>query len=153
MPDLQYLLDRLAIQDMLTAYCSAIDQRDFAALDRVFTPDAWIDYTAMGGPAGSYPEIRKLLVKALAPDRYEAFQHMIGNLEVVLDGDRATGRIMCLNPMAFPRGEGPEPVIGFHGLWYVDEYRRTAEGWRIVSRREDKCFSHNIPADRKPVAP
>ncbi|CKQ37973.1 Uncharacterised protein [Mycobacterium tuberculosis] len=35
--------DRLEIQQLLVDYSSAIDQRRFDDLDRVFTPDAYID--------------------------------------------------------------------------------------------------------------
>lgn len=44
--------DRLEIQQLLVDYSSAIDQRRFDDLDRVFTPDAYIDYRALGGIDG-----------------------------------------------------------------------------------------------------
>jgi SnoaL-like domain len=28
----------------------------------------------------------------------------------------------------------------FCGLWYLDEFVRTAEGWRITRRVQEKCF-------------
>ena len=31
------------------------------------------------------------------------------------------------------------------GLWYVDEYRRTADGWRMSRRVEEKCWKLNAP--------
>ena len=46
---LEEISDRLEIQDLLVAYSYAIDSRDWAALDDVFTPDAHIDYTVFGG--------------------------------------------------------------------------------------------------------
>jgi hypothetical protein len=50
---------------------------------------------------------------------------------------------MCLNPIVLPGKEDP-PRVGFHGLWYIDDYLRTAQGWRIASRKEERCFSHNF---------
>ena len=48
----QELSDRLEIQDLLVDYSHAIDTRDWDALDDVFTPDAFIDYSAFGGSTG-----------------------------------------------------------------------------------------------------
>lgn len=141
MMSLSEISDRLEIQDLLVRYADAIDRHDFDQLDTVFTPDAEIDYTVFGGIAGRYPEIKAWLKEALAP--FPAYQHMVANADVRLDGDRATGRIMCLNPMALP-GEDP-PRVGFNGLWYIDTYRRTPQGWRIATRTEERSFSHNFP--------
>ena len=43
---LQEISDRLEIQQLLVDYSTAIDQRRFDDLDRVFTEDAYIDYRA-----------------------------------------------------------------------------------------------------------
>jgi hypothetical protein len=37
--------------------------------------------------------------------------------------------------------------VFFCGLWYVDELVRTAQGWRIRERVEEKCYFHNVPSD------
>ena len=39
----QELSDRFEIQDLLVAYCDAIDRRQWDALDDLFTSDAIID--------------------------------------------------------------------------------------------------------------
>ena len=49
----QEISDRLEIQDLLTAYCDAIDSQNWDALDDIFTPDAIIDYTDAGGAKGT----------------------------------------------------------------------------------------------------
>ena len=51
---LQEVSDRLEIQQLMAVYSNAIDQRNFDRLAEVFTPDAYIDYRAMGGIAGHY---------------------------------------------------------------------------------------------------
>jgi hypothetical protein len=30
------------------------------------------------------------------------------------------------------------------GLWYVDTFARTADGWRIANRSQQKGYMHNI---------
>ena len=66
MLSLQEISDRLEIQQLMIDYSSAIDQREFDRLDEVFTPDAYIDYRAMGGIDGRYPEVKAWLKPALA---------------------------------------------------------------------------------------
>ena len=43
MLSLAEISDRLEIQQLLVDYSTAIDQRRFEDLDKVFTPDAYID--------------------------------------------------------------------------------------------------------------
>ena len=147
MLSLQDISDRLEIYELLDRYAGAIDRIDMELLDTVFTPDAWIDYTAFaefGAIAGDYPTIRKWLRDALS--RSPGHQHIIANKEISISGDAGAGRVLCLNPMKMEeRDRDDRPRVGFHGLWYVDDYARTAHGWRIAKRVEEVCFSHNFP--------
>ena len=145
---LQEVSDRFEIQDLLVRYSHCIDTRDWDGLDQVFTPDAFIDYTAMGGSQGSLSETKDFLGKAMVS--FKSFQHMIANLAVELDGDRATARTICHNPMVMERDGGEHVFIC--GLWYVDELVRTPEGWRIARRVEERCYIDNMPADFHPPA-
>ena len=141
---LQELSDRLDIQDLQAAYSHAIDTRNFAALDGVFTQDAFIDYSAFGGSAGGLAETKAFLAKALA--MFGGFQHMVATSQVQLSGNRASAKTICWNPMVVKRPGGDEHVF-FCGLWYHDEYLRTLDGWRMTKRVEEKCFTHNMPAE------
>ena len=64
---LQELSDRQEIQDLMVAYCYAIDRKNWDELDEVFTPDAVIDYTEMVGFRGNLAETKAFLVEGLAP--------------------------------------------------------------------------------------
>lgn len=57
--------DRLQIQQLLVDYATAIDTRQFDDLDEVFTNDAYIDYRAMGGIDGEYPDVKAWLAQVL----------------------------------------------------------------------------------------
>lgn len=61
MLSLQALSDRAEIEAVMVQYVNAIDTRDFETLNAVFTADAWIDYTAMGGIKGAFPEVKAWL--------------------------------------------------------------------------------------------
>ena len=63
--DLAQISDRLEIEALLTRYTRAIDTGEWDRLDDVFTPDAQIDYTASGGIAASYAEVKPWLAEML----------------------------------------------------------------------------------------
>jgi hypothetical protein len=144
---LQEISDRMEIQDLLTAYSHAIDSRNWDALDDVFTADAHIDYSEMGGSAGDLKETKEFLGKAMG--QFASFQHMVATSKIEFDGpgddgrDRARGKTICHNPMVIDKGEGKTHVF-FCGLWYRDTFVRTDAGWRIQTRYEEKSFFHNF---------
>jgi hypothetical protein len=131
--------DRLEIQQLVVDYSTAIDTRHFDDLDAVFTPDAYIDYTALGGIEGRYPEVKAWLAEVLP--NFPMYAHMLGNFSVRIEGDTAASRTICFNPMVLPvAAEEGKAQIMFCGLWYDDEFLRTAAGWRMTRRVETKCF-------------
>ncbi len=137
MLSLAEISDRLEIQQLLVDYSTAIDQRRFDDLDAVFTPDAYIDYRALGGIDGRYPEVKKWLSEVLST--FPVYSHMLGNFSVRVEGDTASSRVICFNPMVLP-GESPSEKVLFCGLWYDDEFVRTPWGWRMTRRVETKVF-------------
>ena len=66
----------------------------------------------------------------------------MGNTRVQFDGDTATSQTMCPNPMPLSY-EGPQNLV-FVGLWYHDDWVRTADGWRITKRVQQKGFLHGL---------
>ncbi len=140
MATLEEISDRLAIQDLLIDYCYAIDFQNWDALDDVFTEDAIIDYTEMGGSVGNLTETKAFLAQALPT--FQAYQHMISTSKITITGDTAEGRTMLHNPMVFPpKADGEKPYTFFCGLWYRDTFVRTDQGWRISSRYEEKSYT------------
>lgn len=135
MLSLEEISDRLEIQQLLIDYSTAIDRKRFDDLDRVFTPDAYIDYRVTGGIDGHFPEVKAWLKEVLP--NFPAYAHMLGNFDVRIDGDTASSRTICFNPMVMGGDMGQ---IYFVGIWYVDEFVRTPNGWRMTRRVEEKCF-------------
>lgn len=147
MLSLQEISDRLEIQDLCWRYAEVVDTKNFDAFRDVFTPDAFIDYTCFGGIAGDLESVIAWLHQVFEPHIHPNHQHLTANLQIRLNGDEASGRIMCFNPQeAGPAMTGREDTqIYFCGLWYLDEYRRTEAGWRISRRVEEKSFVFNHP--------
>jgi hypothetical protein len=139
MASLTEISDRYDIQQLLVDYSTAIDLRRFDELDRVFTRDAYIDYRAMGGIDGRYPEVKAWLAEVLPA--FANYAHMLGLPSIRVDGDTATARTFCFNPMVLAADNSAKPTTMLLGLWYDDEFVRTADGWRMSRRVESKCFS------------
>jgi hypothetical protein len=135
MLSLAEISDRLEIQQLLVDYSTAIDNRRFDDLDRVFTPDAHIDYTDLGGIAGTFPDVKAWLAEVLP--NFPAYFHMLGNFDIRIDGDMASSRTILFNPMKL---SADSDQVMFCGLWYDDEFIRTADGWRMTRRVETKCI-------------
>jgi hypothetical protein len=135
---LQEISDRLEIQDLLVRYAHAVDTRDWPLFREVFADGAVVDYTAFGGPCGPVDEVVEFLSTVLP--LFTATQHMVANCAIDLDGDTATVRTMCHNPMALAAEPGREPGLLVCGLWYRDTVVRTPKGWRLSERAEDKAY-------------
>lgn len=141
----QELSDRFEIQDLCYRYSELVDGKDFDRLATdVFTRDAHIDYSVFGGSVGDVNETIRFLKAALTQETFPAHQHLNGNIQVQLDGDHARGRVMCFNPQCLQQPDGSSQVFML-GLWYVDTYLRTANGWRIQSRVQEKSWVFNTP--------
>lgn len=139
---MEEMSDRFEIQDLLVGYCYAVDNKDFDALDQFFTDDAVIDYSEMVGIKGSLPEIKAFLEASLGP--IPMAQHAVSTTQYKFDGDTCETRTVCYNPMVVPGDDG-EPQTIFFGLWYIHQFRRTQQGWRISSLYEKKSYAHNLP--------
>ena len=93
------LADRAEIHDVVVRYGWALDTKDWALLDTCFTDDAEVDYSSNpGGKAGPYKQIRSWLEKMLSA--FPVTQHLMSNIDVQLDGDRAKVRTMVVNPQS-----------------------------------------------------
>jgi hypothetical protein len=141
----QEISDRFEIQDLCYHYADLIDRKDFDKLrTEVFSEDGHIDYSAYGGSVGNVEETIAFLTASLVNELFPNYQHSNANIQIKLDGDAATGRVMCFNPMEMALPDGTSRTW-FLGLWYNDEYRRTNNGWRICRRVEEKSWAFNTP--------
>jgi len=137
--DIKEISDRLELEKLVTDYATAVDTRNFNEFNNLFTADAIIDYTAVGGISGNLKEIIVYLETAL--DFFPNYQHFISNISLTITGNNATGKVMCFNPM-----QTKENQVFFLGIWYHDTYINIDDRWFISSRIEESSWSHNVPA-------
>lgn len=128
--NLRLLLDRQEINDLLNRYCSSLDGRDWARLATCFIPDAVGYYGEDAGQKNGYEQIEQLCRAALEP--LDSSQHLTGNYEIEIDGDRASSR--CYLQAQHTKAGTPGGDNLTLGGIYLDKIVRTAEGWRIAQR-------------------
>src|SRR3954453_20311953 len=125
---LEELEDRQAIVDLLIAYATALDSRDFEALGDVYLPDAVAIYD--GHRCNGLDAIKDICKAALIP--LTASQHFLGNFQVEVDGNSAqtVAYLHAQHFMAGARGRSTYVMAGT----YRDKLTRTDNGWRIEYR-------------------
>ena len=126
--ELQELVDRRAIDDVLLRYSTALDTRQWDLLDQVFTTDAQIDYATSGGIKGNRADLKRWFrEEAFIP--FTSWQHHLTNMAVELDGDTAHGETYYtfwgINK------EGP-PTLAFGR--YIDRFEKRDGRWAIAHR-------------------
>ena len=137
-PDLQAVVDRLEIQDLISRYPVYVDNRELDQLDALFTPDARLDFTSFGGPNGGLADVKAFLTASLG--MFASTQHMMGLPAIALNAHTATSKTSCHNPMVMEGPDGKRQAW-LIGLWYDDELVKTADGWRIASRTATRCYA------------
>ncbi|MBF6169967.1 nuclear transport factor 2 family protein [Nocardia blacklockiae] len=110
--------DLLELQQLLARYAVTITKGDIDGLLGVFTPDG--TYSAFGDTytLDLFPDLVAAAPKGL---------FLTGTPLLDLDGDAATGT----QPLCFIDHSTHDMRIGY----YTDTYARTADGWRIKTRR------------------
>jgi hypothetical protein len=119
--------DVLAIKGLLSRYTVACDTKDWDLLDSCFLPDAPVAYESLQAFPDGYAGLRRSTIRTLGLLR--STQHLLGNLHVSLDGDRASA-------ISYVQAThvGPDGRAWVTGGRYDDELVRTESGWRIAAR-------------------
>ncbi|MEO5652020.1 MAG: nuclear transport factor 2 family protein [Marmoricola sp.] len=128
--DVHELSDRMEIRDLVTAYTRAVDTRCWDDLDVLFTHDAVLDYSSVGGPVDSLAVVKPWVEQGLRG--FDRYQHTIGQVAIALDGDTARATAYLTNPMVAKAPDGTETLWEVGGYYHHDLVR-TPDGWR--SRR------------------
>ncbi|MDI3418359.1 nuclear transport factor 2 family protein [Streptomyces luteolus] len=132
--DLAAVMDRLAIDTLITDYAAAVDDGDWLAYRGLFTPDGRADYSSAGGIEGAADEVAEWLAGTL--QLFPMRQHLIVNRRLRFGplegdvGDTAQVRADYTNPMR-TRPDGGAPDFECGGR-YTFSVLRTRVGWRVT---------------------
>ena len=116
-------------QTLLARYAWAVDDRDYALLAEVFTPDVSADYEAfrtegLDELVAQMTRIHEGLV---------ATQHLVGSVLVSHDG-RSRAHVQA-TLVGRPQGAGGHRELVRVGACYRDRLVPVGRGWRIAERR------------------
>ncbi|PND55950.1 hypothetical protein CRM90_20000 [Mycobacterium sp. ENV421] len=138
--DVQRVSDELEIASVLHRYARAVDTHDWDLLRSLFTDDARLDYSSVGGPEDGRDEVCSWLERSLV--LMPMTQHFVTNIEADIDGDTATVRAMFYNPMLLPGATETSACGGYYHHVMV----RTDSGWRSRQLREENLWFDNPPS-------
>jgi uncharacterized protein (TIGR02246 family) len=139
------LQDWFEIHNLFVRYTTALDACDVEAVVDCFAEDGWLESPVLGRFEGR-PGIRAFARRTVKvrDERGGQFRHVLSNLRVETDGDRAQAACYLLDFLT---------VGGKTELLSPGEYRcelaRREGAWRLVSRvvHMDQRFE---PPDREP---
>ncbi|WP_413810648.1 nuclear transport factor 2 family protein [Streptomyces sp. OE57] len=150
---LQYVEDRLAIQDLIVRYGLGQDLHEdgdnnvLEQWDTVFAPGATVDYSVTGDASLKGLDYRKLVEVMRGAEgsmsTLQKWQHFQGFSTVVIDGDHATARTQHMHThKGSTDGNGWNLIqTGF----FVDQLERRHEGWRITHRTLEIIWMDTFP--------
>lgn len=158
----QYLLDRIEIQDKIALYglgqdlhqADSGDGNVLAQWAELFTADVKIDATAAGAKVYELREYAEMMRgenlvggKEGLGLSFNAWQHIEGHATVTIDGDTAHSIAPHLHLHASRDGSSNTLAAGY---WH-DDWIRTPDGWRISFRRVEHLFFQTFPTVATPT--
>lgn len=137
---LQWLVDRAAIADLILSFARCVDDSDHAQYTANFTED--------GSLILPFAEVhgRDQILAMPDPPKNWATHHLIGNILIDIDGDTARTRAYLTATHVFDAAQPSNNAQA--GGWYTHELIRTSEGWRF--RRVEL---HVVWETEKPMIP
>ncbi|MFJ3673183.1 nuclear transport factor 2 family protein [Streptomyces sp. NPDC090106] len=134
--ELATVMDRLAVDEVVTDYARAVDDGDWTAYRGLFAAGGRADYRSAGGVEGDAGEIAAWLAESML--LFPMRQHLIVNRKVTFGqwdhdtGDTARVAADYVNPMRMARdgtaSTAPDFVCGGR---YAFAMLRTHDGWRL----------------------
>ena len=135
-PNLQLLLDRAAISDVVHAYATGLDRRDWKLYRSIFTDKIEMDFGSVGLRVGPYDADDWVRDAARLFAGFAATQHTSTNHVHDVRGDEAT----CTSNMRADHFVAREPNDGLAdgadrwtiGGYYTNELVRATDGWKLA---------------------
>ncbi|HEX8901938.1 nuclear transport factor 2 family protein [Vitreimonas sp.] len=138
-PEIQALLDKQAITEVINLYLRAADRADIELLATCYHDDAWEDHGGVfNGPAKEYVAIMaKMLPKG------GVMNHLSTNILIELNGDSAKAEHYILAYARMKKdGEKFDTLTLARA---IDRFERRDDVWRIAKRTLVWEWNHEMP--------
>lgn len=145
--EIQYLMDRAAIQDLLARYFQGLDRCNPEQVRSCFTDDVQAHYDHRPPIKG----IEELMTgfrtfTRIQEGKMKVTTHFMGNLNIsLLQGDVAETETNAIAFLVEP-GEAAD-LVSMRSLRYIDRMRRQENGWRISDRIHTLDWSCQVPTN------
>jgi hypothetical protein len=128
--ELQALLDKQAIAELVYGYSRAVDRKDFALLRSLYTDDGRDDHGGLYcGSATGYVDWLEQAMQACDITTHSVNNHLI----VLKDATRAEGEVYVTAYHRLADGAGAFNEL-IEGLRYLDQYERRGGRWLFAQR-------------------
>ena len=127
---LDKLISRAAIEEVLVAYARGNDRLDGDLLRSCFWPESAHHH---GGFQGKSIDFVNFALKKLADVKYTA--HHISNVSIEVEADRAFSECYYFAHHRRPKAEGGGEEDAFFEGRYLDDFERRDGVWKIIRRR------------------
>ncbi|SEQ81737.1 SnoaL-like domain-containing protein [Lentzea xinjiangensis] len=133
MRTLEELADRAAVAEVVAGLAHAQDDRDWAALRRLFADEVLLDLSThhFGRPPATTPAADLVELARTTLDGFDSTHHAASNLQTRLSGDDAECRAHVVAYHHVPAGPGVVDHCTMRGYWQLS-LRRTAGRWLIT---------------------
>lgn len=128
---LETVLDREAIKELRACFALALDTRDWALFESLFTDDVDVDFTSMGVPQRSMSPAEFSELFNASFRQSQGTQQLYGNFLIDIAGDSASCSSYLLGHHYAPETEGGDQVA--LRARYLDHLVRTQDGWKIAA--------------------
>lgn len=136
-PDMAYTIDRIAIQDVISAVSMHSDSKEYSEVYQYYTDDAIMEYGSLLGDEGLPVHEQRRKIMEFFPG-FDVTHHQSTNFQITVDGDQATSRAQVRATHVIDKD-----------FWivagtYLHKLRRTAQGWKIYRHRFDLGYIEGI---------
>jgi SnoaL-like domain len=128
-PELQALLDKQAIAEVIARYSRTLDWLDDAGQAGCYWPDAAIDYGFFKGNAADFVPV-VMEIERGSQRRW----HFLGSLQIALHSD-SSASTECYGLATGVRNNEGVWTGNIYGGRYLDEFEKRGDEWRISKRQ------------------
>lgn len=138
-PEVQALLDKQAIAEVLARYCRAVDRGDVEGVRACYHPDATEDHGGtFAGTASAYVDL--IAPRLAAPG---LMTHALSNVLIELAGDRALVEAYITTFVRMKKDGERFDTLTLART--IDRFERRDGAWRIAARRLTWEWNHEMP--------
>ena len=128
--------DQEALADLAAEYARCVDRGDPEGVAACFAPDGVLRIVnlAEGGKVLAERTGRDEIVRAISRMSYDATFHFVGQQQVDIHGDTATGETYCIAHHLTIPDDGTPATDYIMYIRYQNQFVRLDEGWRFAVR-------------------